>query len=302
MKICFLGNDDFSVEILKKLHHSFNLRLVITKNDYYNKSKKKYIINEVKDYCIKNNIEFLQCDKLNQIKEVVFEKDIDIMITASFGMWIPKSYIEKYPIYNVHTSLLPKYRGGAPIFWQLYNGEKYAGVTIMKTVLKMDAGDILLQEKIKIDQDDNFTTLNYKLSQIGANLLEKYLNNIDNIKPILQKEEEVTFAYIPDKSLEIINFNKTSDEVINQIKALNSKPGAKFYIENELFKIGKAKKSDIIYIEPGFINQEKDKLIIGCKKGSIEVLQIQKPGKKMLDIKEFLKGNNLDKKTVKLDI
>lgn len=302
MKICFLGTDEFSVEILKKLHHNFDLALVITKNDYYNSSKKKYIINEVKNYCLLNNISFLQCDKLNDIKEEVFQKDIDIMVSASFGMWIPKSYILKYPIYNVHTSLLPKYRGGAPIFWQLYNGEKYSGVTIMKTVSKMDAGDILLQEKLEILETDNFTSLNYKLSQIGANLLEKFLLNKDSVKPISQNEEEASFAYIPDKSLEIIDFNKTTFEVLNQIKALNSKPGAKFYIENELFKIGNAKKSDIIYIEPGFISQTKDKLLIGCKDGCIEVLAIQKPGKKMLLIQDFLKGNNLDKKTIKLSI
>lgn len=298
MKICFLGNDEFSLEILKKLHSNFDLKLVITKNDKYDNKKKKYIPNIVKDYCINNNIDLLQCDKLKEIKEDIFNKDIDIMISASFGMWIPSFLIDKYPIYNVHTSLLPKYRGGAPIFWQLYNNEKYAGVTIMKTVKQMDAGDMLLSDKIEILQDDNFTTINEKLSKIGANLLEKFLNNKDTITPIAQNEQEATFAYIPDKSLEIIDFTKDFQQVLAQIRALNDKPGAKFYVENELFKLGKAKKGDIIYIEPKKIRQFKDKLLIGCKNGSIEVLFIQKQGKKMLPINEFLKGNNLDNKTI----
>ncbi len=289
MKLILLGNDNFTKEILKKLipHHQI-LALVVKNLPKFNKETESLI-----GFAKQNSVEVIFSANLKETLSELLKYSPDKLITASFGMWIPKDVLNAFEVINVHTSLLPKYRGGAPVFWAIYNQEKITGVSIMQTVLKMDAGPVYSQAKVEIKDTDNFTTLNQKLAETGGDLLISVLANLDKIKPVEQSEKDATFAYIPAKKLEKLDFLKENTQVIAQINANADKPGAYFLQNNVTFKVFKvvlAKKT----LEPGLIEVSDKRMFIGCAHGSVEILLIQKDGKKILSIKDFLNGNNLN--------
>ncbi len=289
MKLILLGNDNFTKEILNKLipHHEV-LALVCKNLPKFNKETKGLI-----EFAKSSGLEVIFCSNLKEILPELLKLRPDKLITASFGMWIPKEVLNAFEVINVHTSLLPKYRGGAPVFWAIYNQEKFTGVSIMQTVLKMDAGPVYSQAKVEIKDTDNFTTLNQKLAETGGDLLISVLENLDKIKPTDQTEKYATFAYIPAKKLEKLDFMQDNTQVLAQINANADKPGAYFLQSNTIFKVFKAVLSEKT-LETGLIEVSTKRMYIGCANGSIEVLLIQKDGKKILSVKDFLNGNNLN--------
>ncbi len=184
MKLILLGNDNFTKEILNKLipHHEV-LALVVKALPKFNKETKGLI-----EFAEVNGVEVIFSSNLKETLQKLLKLSPDKLITASFGMWIPKEVLTTFEVINVHTSLLPKYRGGAPVFWAIYNQEKSTGVSIMQTVLKMDAGPVYSQAEVEIKETDNFTTLNQKLAEAGGDLLISVLTNLDKIKPVEQSE------------------------------------------------------------------------------------------------------------------
>ncbi len=289
MKLILLGNDNFTKEILNKLipHHEV-LALVVKNLPKFNKETKSLI-----DFAKANGIEVIFCANLKETLPELCRLSPDKLITASFGMWIPKEVLTAFEVINVHTSLLPKYRGGAPVFWAIYNQEKTTGVSIMQTVLKMDAGPVYSQAEVEIKETDNFTTLNQKLAETGGDLLISVLANLDKIKPLEQSEKAATFAYIPAKKLEKLDFLQDNTQVLAQINANADKPGSYFLQNNTIFKVysaALAKKT----LEPGLIEVSDKRMFIGCANGSVEILLIQKDGKKIVSAKDFLNGNNLN--------
>lgn len=294
MKLILLGNDNFTKEILRALLKEHEvLALVLKETPKLNKETRSLI-----DFAKENQVNTLFCSDLKDLLPHFKELKPDKLITASFGMWIPKDVLSCFEVINVHTSFLPKYRGGAPVFWAIYNQEKKTGVSIMKTLAKMDAGPIYKQAEVEITESDNFTTLNQKLAEVGGKLLNSVLTDLNNIVPFEQKENEASFAYIPEKKLEKIDFFRTNDKVNAQINANADKPGAYFLVNGTIYKVFKAELSTKT-LTPGLIEVSNKRMYIGCGVGSIEILLIQKDGKKLMSVKDFINGNNLDK--VKLD-
>ena len=290
MRVILLGNDNFTKEILRALLKEHEvLAVVLKENPKLNKETRSLI-----DFAQENRVNTCFCSDLKDLLPHFKELMPDKLITASFGMWIPKDVLSYFEVINVHTSLLPKYRGGAPVFWAIYNQEKKTGVSIMKTVAKMDAGPVYRQAVVEIAESDNFTTLNQKLAETGGNLLNFVLRDLNKIAPVEQVEDQVSFAYIPEKKLEKIDFFHPNTKVNTQINANADKPGAYFLVNGTIYKVFKAALSTKT-LTPGLIEVSNKRMYIGCLDGSIEILLIQKDGKKLMSAKEFINGNNLDK-------
>lgn len=294
-KIIFMGTSEFSKTILEKLFQVHEIECVVTNNDKTIGRKNKIIFSPVKQFCIENNIKYIQVSKFRNEVDKLENLNSKLVITASFGHIIPKEFLDKYHVVNVHASILPKYRGPNPIAWSILDNMKKCGISIMKTEYKLDSGPVYLSKKISIEIEDTKSTLEEKLSILGAQLLLKYLDNMENIKGVEQDENKVKKAPIFDKSMQFIDFSKKSIKVYNQIRSLQDEPGAFVYCKNILLKLVKTKISDIILNEkPGFAKVLNKQILIATKDLAIEVLQLQLEGKKILSSKEFLNGNNLD--------
>ena len=294
MKIVFMGTPSFAVPVLEELIKNYEVTLVVTQPDKEVGRKKILTPSPVKEVALKNNIKVFQPAKIREDYQEVLDANPDIIITAAYGQIIPKVLLDypKYKCVNVHASLLPKYRGGAPIHHAIINGDEYAGVTIMYMAEKMDDGDIISQDKILIGED-NTTELTKRLSILGNKLLLKTLPDIfsNNIKPIKQNENEVTFAYNISKEDEKINWHNTCIMVYNQIRGLADNPGGYAIYNDKKVKIYKSSYEEKeIDGEIGEIVDTNKRLGIKVKNGVIYPLIIQLEGKNKMPIKDFYNG------------
>lgn len=295
LKVVFMGTPDFAVPILERLIEETNVLLVVTQPDKVRGRNNKVSFSPVKELAVKNNIEVFQPEKIKENYKIIIDKNPDIIITAAYGQIIPEEllFFSKYKAINVHASLLPKYRGGAPINRAIENGEKYLGITIMYMDKLMDNGDMISQRKIELQEEDNFDSMNEKLSILGRDLL------MDTLPSVLsgtnerekQKEEDVTIIKLLKKEELLIDFNKDAISVYNKIRSLDSVPGAYAFLNNKKYKlfdvrVGSEKLDDI-----SKIIDIKDYLEIACKDGTIKVYTIQEEGKKKMSIKDFFNGH-----------
>ena len=289
LKVVFMGTPDFAVPILERLIEETNVLLVVTQPDKVRGRNNKVSFSPVKELAVKNNIEVFQPEKIKEDYKIIIDKNPDIIITAAYGQIIPEEllFFSKYKAINVHASLLPKYRGGAPINRAIENGEKYLGITIMYMDKLMDNGDMISQKKIELKEEDNFDTMNEKLSILGRDLL------MDTLPSVLsgtnerekQKEEDVTIIKLLKKEELLIDFNKDAISVYNKIRSIDSVPGAYAFLNNKKYKlfdvrVGSEKLDDV-----SKIIDIKDYLEIACKNGTIKVYTIQEEGKKKMSIK-----------------
>lgn len=294
MRIVFMGTPNFSVPILEELIKNYEVVLVVTQPDKEVGRKRILTPSPIKEVATRNNIEVFQPVRIKEDYQKILDAKPDIIITAAYGQIIPKEVLDypKYKCVNVHASLLPKYRGGAPIHWAIINGDEYAGVTIMYMEPKMDAGDIISQDKLLIGSD-NTTTLTDRLSILGRDLLIKTLPLIfsGNINPIKQNDSEVTFAYNISKEDEKINFNNTCIMVYNQIRGLSLIPGGYAIYNDKKIKIYESTyEIKEINGEIGEIVDTNKRLGIKVKNGVIYPLTIQLEGKNKMSIKDFYNG------------
>ena len=295
LKVVFMGTPDFAVPILERLIEETNVLLVVTQPDKVRGRNNKVSFSPVKELAVKNNIEVFQPEKIKEDYKIIIDKNPDIIITAAYGQIIPEEllFFSKYKAINVHASFLPKYRGGAPINRAIENGEKYLGITIMYMDKLMDNGDMISQRKIELKEEDNFDTMNEKLSILGRDLL------MDTLPSVLsgtnerekQKEEDVTIIKLLKKEELLIDFNKDAISVYNKIRSLDSVPGAYAFLNNKKYKlfdvrVGSEKLDDV-----SKIIDIKDYLEIACKDGTIKVYTIQEEGKKKMSIKDFFNGH-----------
>ena len=291
MKIVFMGTPSFAVPSLKKLiEENFEVVLVVIQPDKVQGRNKKIIYSPVKEFALKNNLEVFQPKNIKEEYQTIIETNADLIVTAAYGQILPKELLDQIPAINVHGSLLPKYRGGAPIQYALFDGLNKTGVTIMDMVFKMDSGDIILQESVEILDSDNYETLSNKLSVVGANLLIKVLKG--NYPRIKQNEDEVTFAFTLKREDEFLDvYNNSYKQIINRLRGLMPDPAATININNIDYKVYNIEKSDIIKdMKTGEVFIDKKGLHIQTKEGKIIILEIQAPGKKRLKIKDFLNG------------
>ena len=291
LKIVFMGTPEFAVPSLEKLiENNFEVVLVVIQPDKVQGRNKKIIYSPVKEFALKNNLEVFQPKNIKEEYQTIIETNADLIVTAAYGQILPKELLDQIPAINVHGSLLPKYRGGAPIQYALFDGLNKTGVTIMDMAFKMDSGDIILQESVEILDSDNYETLSNKLSVVGANLLIKVLKG--NYPRIKQNEDEVTFAFTLKREDEFLDvYNNSYKQIINRLRGLMPDPAATININNIDYKVYNIEKSDIIKdMKTGEVFIDKKGLHIQTKEGKIIILEIQAPGKKRLKIKDFLNG------------
>lgn len=284
MKIVFFGSSNFAVPVLEALQKSEEVLLVVTQPDRKKGRALKISSTPVKVCADKLGIKAFQTSNVNLIEALEYLKKLnaDLFIVVSFGQILSKKILELPKLYplNVHASLLPKYRGAAPINWAIANGEKETGVTIMMMNEKMDEGDILLKESVLIDDKDDAIALSGKLSKKGAELLIKAIELIKSGKVNFIKQDNKLATYAPKLKKEdgIINWNLSAEEICNRVRAFVPWPGCFTYWDKKILKIWKAKAQE---------GAQEDKLVPGTvaavHKESIQI----KTGKGVLAIKEL---------------
>ncbi len=294
-KVIFMGTPEFSVPVLESLIKNTQVVLVVTQPDKPVGRKQILTQSPVKEIALKNNIPVFQPEKIRKDYDTILNTPCDLLVTCAYGQIIPKEVLD-YPrlgCINVHASLLPKYRGGAPIHWCLINGEEKTGVTIMYMEEKMDAGDIISQKEYKILPTDNVGTLHEKLSTLGAELLIETLPSIINEtnKRFKQNEDEVTFGYNIKREEEHLDFSDTGKNIINKIRGLNPFPLANILVNEEEYKVLEAYFEEKDASTPKKVREiRKDAIGIDCQNGTIYLTKIKPFGKKAMNVKDYLNG------------
>jgi methionyl-tRNA formyltransferase len=307
MKIIFLGTPEIAKvclnEILKSEHQ---VLAVVTKPDKPAGRGKKLQMSPVKEFALEKNIPVYQFKNINQEGfEILKNFKPDVLVLVAFGQILKQDILNIALPINLHGSLLPKYRGPSPIQTAILKGEKETGVSIIKMVDEVDAGDILLQKKVSIDNDDTSGSLFEKIADAGAKAIVESLDLINKNKIVFvpQEHEKATYTLMLTKENSKLDFNDTLINIINKIRAYNPSPVAFFELDNVKYKVYKAKICDDANIVSNnnktFSNGEivcastKQGLIIKTADGFIEILEIQYPNSNKLDAKTFLNGRKL---------
>lgn len=289
IKIIFAGTGKFSsVHLNELILKKFKILTIITKVDKKIGRGKKIKFSEVKKTAINNHLPFIQTNSLNseEYYTILKKKKPDIMIIVSFGLIIPEKIINIFPLgcINIHTSLLPKFRGPSPIQSAILLGKKKTGITIIQINNKLDTGDILYKKSINIEKKETYDTLKKKLSILGKKSLIKFLKNIFLKKyiPIKQIENQATYTKKIYKKDGLINWNQNASEIEKKIRAFNSWPGTFFFIKNIMIKIWKANiiKSIKKNIPGKIIQANKNGISISTKNHLINITELQFAGKK----------------------
>jgi methionyl-tRNA formyltransferase len=295
MKIIFMGTPDFSVPSLKRLYESkHEIAAVVTTPDRERGRGRKVSFTPVKEFALNNNIPVLQPEKLKDEGFISDLKkyDADLYVIVAFRI-LPREVFTIPPkgSFNLHGSLLPKYRGAAPIQWAIIKGEKETGLTTFALAEKVDTGNIYYQEKTEINEDDNFGTLHDKMSLQGAEVVLKTVEMIDSGNFVLQEQDNSEASPAPKITREIqeIDWNRPAVEIHNLIRGLSPYPGAFFHHNDRLIKIYASQLSDE-ELNAGEIKQTKTELFIGCSENALQILELQQEGKRRMHTEEFLRG------------
>lgn len=299
LRVVFMGTSLFAKTILEGLIKNTNVVLVVSQPDSLVGRKKILTPSPVKKLALSKEIDVFTPKKIRDDYNSILEAKPDIIITCAYGQIIPSILLDlpKYNAINVHASLLPKLRGGAPIQRAIMNGEEKTGITIMYMDEHMDSGDIISQEETIIKSTDTLDSLSERLSVIGRDLLIKTLPDIINgtNSRIKQNEKEVTFGYIIKKEDEKIDFSKTTREIYNKVRALNSNPGAYFTLNGEIIKVYETRIGSSIGQVGRINNICKDGIGIGTQDGEIILTKIKPAGKNIILVKDYINGINKEK-------
>lgn len=300
MKIVFMGTPDFSVPVLENLIEYHDVVCVYTQPPRPKGRGKKlqkspvHICGEKNNIKVRTPLNFKDEKDINDFKKL----DADISVVCAYGLILPVEILEAFShqAINVHASLLPRWRGAAPIQRSIMAGDEYSGVTIMNMVKALDAGQMILKEKVKITDKMNAKDLHDKLSLVGADLILKALDDIENktVKYEKQDENKVTYAKKIDKSEAKIDWSKTAQEISLKIRGLSPFPGCWFEHNNNRIKILQAKPIECSEKKDYGIVCD-DELTISCGNGAIRVEKLQKAGKSPSDVESFLRGYEIAK-------
>lgn len=303
IKIVFMGTPEFSVPILEGLIENYKVIGVVTQPDKEVGRKKEVKYSPIKEIALKYNISVFQPTNIKKQYQEILDLKPDIIITCAYGQIVPKEILDypKYGCINVHASLLPKLRGGAPIHRAIIEGHSKTGITIMYMDEHMDTGDILSKQELLIEHDFNVGILHDKLSILGKELLLKTLPDLINgkIKPIKQNHDEATYAFNIKREDELIDFNKKALEIYNHIRGLNPFPGAYAVLDNKIIKVYNSRIKDHLYTEKEngqIVNVYEDGIGISTKDYEIIITDIKIEGKKRMLVKDYLNG--IDKETL----
>lgn len=286
MRIIFMGTPDFAVPSLDAVKE--NVIAVVTQPDRPKGRGHKLLPPPVKVFATENNLPVLQPPKVKapEVVEQIAALKPDLIVVVAFGQILPQSLLDvpKFGCINVHGSLLPKYRGAAPIEWSIINGEKFTGITTMLMNAGLDTGDMLLKREVEIGDDMILPELREKLMTIGAELLVETLRNLDNIKPIKQDDSLSTYAPLIKKNTGLIDWNKPARDIHNLVRGLYG--GAR----TGQFKIWRTRLADNLTLAPAEIKIIEKKFFVGTGEGTLEILEIQAPNAKKLTATDFLRG------------
>lgn len=305
MKVIFLGTPDFSVPTLKaiiKSHHQ--LLAVVTQPDKPSGRGERLSYSPVKQVALENNLKVLQYDRI-RLQGVDDLKRLapDIMVTCAFGQILSQEIIDIAPhgIINVHASLLPKYRGAAPIQWSILNGDKETGVTIMQTEAGIDTGDIIAVEKTIISPEETAGELFDRLSLIGAELLVRTLDDIEQGTATFtpQDHSSATHVKMLKKSDGMLDFENNCETLVNFVRGMNPWPCAFTYLNDKMLKVYKAEKvedvDDSQYADGQIMFADsKNGLVVKCKDGALRLCVIQIEGKKRMNDTDFVIGQRIN--------
>ena len=297
LRVVFMGTPEFSVPVLKMLIENTNVVLVVTQPDALVGRKKILTPSPIKNLALSNSIEVITPNNIKKDYDRILEVNPDIIITCAYGQIIPKIILDfpKYKCVNVHASLLPKYRGGAPIQASILNGDKKTGITIMYMDVGMDNGNIIKQKSLNILDDDNINTLSLKLSLLGKDLLFETLPSIINgtCSSIKQDESKVTFAYILKRKDEMINFDNSYQDIRNKVRTFYNR--SYFELNGLEYKVINVRFLDIKG-SVGTINHVyKDGIGIGCADGEVVITEFIPAGKKQMLVSSYLNGIDKEK-------
>ena len=298
-RIIFMGTPEFAATILQGLiDANYNVVGLVPQPDRPVGRKRIITPTPTKEVALKYNLPVYQPEKIKDDYEFIKELKPDVIVTCAYGQFVPQGLLDipEYGCINIHASLLPKLRGGAPIQHALIDGFDKTGVTLMEMIKKMDAGRMYAKIETEITDEDTYDSLHDRLKEIGAKLilenLELYLEG--KLEGIPQDENEVTISPNISKEEEHLDFNKTSREVFNHIRGLSSIPGAHFKYNNETVKVYKSKILDCKKeVENGtIVNISKDSIDIKTSDGAIGIIEFQLQGKTRIKVKDYLNGNN----------
>ncbi|MFU2222564.1 methionyl-tRNA formyltransferase [Streptococcus pluranimalium] len=300
-KLIFMGTPDLAATVLKGIiaDGSYDILAVVTQPDRAVGRKKEIKMTPVKEVALEHNLPVYQPEKLSGSQEMsdIMALDADGIVTAAFGQFLPGKLLDSVDFaVNVHGSLLPKYRGGAPIQYAIINGDKEAGITIMEMVRQMDAGDMIAKAAIPITDEDNLGTMFEKLAILGRDLLLKTLPDYiaGNIKPEPQDETQVTFSPNISSEEERIDWTKSNQEIFNLIRGLNPWPIAHTLWNGKRFKIYEGERVDG-QGQPGYIIEKtKKNLVVATGNGALSLKRVQPFGKPQMAISDFLNGLGRD--------
>lgn len=300
-KLIFMGTPDLAATVLKGIiaDGSYDILAVVTQPDRAVGRKKEIKMTPVKEVALEHNLPVYQPEKLSGSQEMsdIMALDADGIVTAAFGQFLPGKLLDSVDFaVNVHGSLLPKYRGGAPIQYAIINGDKEAGITIMEMVRQMDAGDMIAKAAIPITDEDNLGTMFEKLAILGRDLLLKTLPDYiaGNIEPEPQDETQVTFSPNISSEEECIDWTKSNQEIFNLIRGLNPWPIAHTLWNGKRFKIYEGERVDG-QGQPGYIIEKTKKtLVVATGNGALSLKRVQPFGKPQMAISDFLNGLGRD--------
>lgn len=306
MNVVFMGTPEFAVPTLEALVKEHNVSAVVTQPDKPKGRGKKMMFSAVKEKALEYGLTVYQPQKVKDSDFVQVLKELapDIMVVVAFGQILSEEIlnIPKYGCINVHGSLLPEYRGAAPIQWSIIHGREYGGVTTMYMAKGLDSGDMILKAQEKIRDDDTYGSLYDRLSVIGADLLIKTLELIESGEAprTPQNEAEATAAPMITREMERINWNDRADNIVNLIKGLNPQPVAHTLLKGEKLKIWFAEKEGNGYTgTPGeIVDVRKKDFVVMTADGAVAVKEVQAQGGKKMTTDAYMRGHAIDKGTI----
>lgn len=303
MNIVYMGTPEFAISPLENLYkEDFNISLVVSQKDKPKGRGKKLLPTPVKKKAEELNLEVFQPDNINSKKSIKKLKEIgpDFIVVAAYGQILKRELlsIPKYGCVNIHASLLPKYRGAAPINWAIINGEKKTGITIMEMVEKLDAGDMYLKESIEIKEDDDTTSIHDSLSKLGGKLIVEALRGVvsGQIVPESQDDSKSTYAPMLYKKMGRIDWKKSGKKIKNLVRGLKPWPSAYTFYNDNNMKIHRVELSSKVKgKKDGEITKvSNDGIFVNCKDCSVIIKELQFPGKRKMDVGDFIRGNEIE--------
>lgn len=305
MNIVFMGTPDFAVESLRRIYENgHNIKAVISQPDRKSGRGMNIFPTPVKEYALSKGLTVYQPEKIRKDKELIDkirEINPDVIVVVAFGQILPKEILDipKYGAINVHGSLLPKYRGAAPIQWAIINGEEVTGITTMYMDVGMDTGDIIQKFEVSIEESDTYGTLYEKMKVAGGKAIIETLEKIaDGSMQRKKQTDDFSMAPMIEKEMGLIDWNKTSKEIRNLIRGFNPMPGAYTVIGADKMKIWMAEFSNIESndAKPGDIIMADAKMGLFFKTGDgvLEITEIQMPNVKRMSAKEYLRGHKIN--------